>query len=871
MSSTGQKLFDLLPSVYRLRDAALAQTLNGFTPADNAQLQALQATPPPLTTAQQQQLAQLTARSYGPLQALLTLVDEQLAIVGEDLSQLYDNQFIETCAPWVIPYIGDLIGYKLVNGVASAVASPRAEVANTISLRRRKGTVLVLEQLARDVTGWGAHAVEFFEVLADTQYMNHLRPWNHYCPDLRRWQPRAYMNTGFDRTAHTIDVRLISNESGRYNIQNIGIFLWSLNAYEVTLSPCSTVAASADCFRFSALGRDTVLFNNPISQGADITALAQPENVPARLLRHVLSHDIRQAALPTPGSVYYGAQASLGIYLTEGSPPTPALQPADKIRVCNLSGSDGSWNNMPAMGGLITVDPELGRIAVPPGTTGTPPVVSWYYGFNAELGGGEYAREATFTASPQQVIVRVPGDWPTISAALATLPGDGVVEVSDSGTYSEAGGLNISVAAHGHIELRAADGVRPTLFLGGEIAVTGGVDAIFDINGFVIAYEPPVGGTNPAALLSSLASSSNQLGTLNVVHCTFVPGWALQSSGEPQAAYQGLPSVLIQTPGVAFVAQNSILGGLWVIAEASASLTNCIIDATDPALVAYVESVDSSNQQPSPGGALTLVGCTVIGLMYASVFTLVSDCIFWSELPQPPCLALPLNPPPFESVYYTTPPDSAGDQLVVGKPQTTVEPLPQLLNSIPLPDEQNQQICGPVQLAPGLSFNAYVPTAAERTGNFSAFAASLTDPSPGTNPPITGGEIPPARWTDVFAWRVAPRLSERWMASLWSARKQQGCIRFSFVPIGAILPRNFACVQQAPCEPQPLFYSLRYGDPGYCKLLPSTDSSIREGADDGGEMGAFHLVLAPQRETDLRTRLQEYMPVNLQYGIFYEN
>lgn len=871
MSSPGQKLFDLLPAVYRLRDAALAQTLNSFSATDAAQLQALQALPGPLTTAQQQQLAQLTARSYGPLQALLTLVEEQFAIVAEDLNQLYDNQFIETCADWVVPYIGDLIGYQLVNGIASAVASPRAEVANTISLRRRKGTVLVLEQLARDVTGWGAHAVEFFQVLADTQYMNHLRPWNHYCPDLRRWQPRAYMNTGFDRTAHTVDVRLIANESGRYNIPNIGIFLWSLNAYGVTLSQCATVAGNAQCFRFSTLGRDIPLFNNPTSQGADITALAQPQNVPARLLRHVLCHDIRQAALATQNFLYYGPQNSVAVYLADGSPAIPSLQPPARIRVCDLSGFDGSWNNMPVAGGLIAVDPDLGRLALPPDMSTAPPVVSFYYGFNADMGGGQYARESSFTASPQQVIVRVPGQYPTLSAALATLPGDGVVEVSDSGTYTEPGGLNINVAANGHIELRAADGARPTLFLGSAITVTGGVDAIFDINGFVVAYAPQSGGVTPAALLATPAALSNQLATLNVVHCTFVPGWALEWNGEPQSSYKGLPTVLIEQSGVAFVAQNSIFGGVWIAEEATANLTNCIIDATDPALVAYVSGVNANNQQPSAGGALTMVGCTVIGLVYASELTLVSDCIFWAELTRAPCLAFPLNPPPFGSVYYTTAADTAGDKLVVGAPNSAGPAIPALLDSIPLPDETNQQICGPVQLAPDLSVNAYVPNAAERNGDFTAFAASLIDPSPGTNPPITGGVIPPARWNEVYAWRIAPQVSQRWMAPLWSARKQQGCVRFSFVPAGAILPRHFECVQQAPCAPQPLFYSLRYGDPGYCKLLPSTDSSIREGADDGGEMGAFHFVFAPQRETDLRTRLQEYMPVNLQYGIFYEN
>src|SRR5580704_2796720 len=192
MSTTtpGQKLFNLLPALYRVKDAQIAASQK-------------------LTT--------------GPLQSLLALLEEQLAVVAEDMDQLYDDQFIETCAPWVIPYIGDLIGYQSVNGVAAAVASPRAEVANTISLRRRKGTVLVLEQLARDVTGWGAHAVEFFKILAAAQYTKQIRPHNHYAPDLRHWQTREYMDTAFNATAHRVDVHRIAVERGRYNIQNIGI------------------------------------------------------------------------------------------------------------------------------------------------------------------------------------------------------------------------------------------------------------------------------------------------------------------------------------------------------------------------------------------------------------------------------------------------------------------------------------------------------------------------------------------------------------------------------------------------------------------------------------------------------------------------
>ena len=77
----------------------------------------------------------------------LALIARELGALEENLEQLYDDQFIETCADWVVPYIGDLIGYRPLHGVAPAIASPRAEVANTIAYRRRKGTALMLEQL----------------------------------------------------------------------------------------------------------------------------------------------------------------------------------------------------------------------------------------------------------------------------------------------------------------------------------------------------------------------------------------------------------------------------------------------------------------------------------------------------------------------------------------------------------------------------------------------------------------------------------------------------------------------------------------------------------------------------------------------------
>jgi hypothetical protein len=154
-----------------------------------------------------------------------------------------------------------------------------------------------------------------------------------------------------------------------------------------------------------------------------------------------------------------------------------------KIQVCNLSDPDGSWINQPESISIYTVaiDSELGRIALAPGITQALTTL-FDYGFNADMGGGGCSREASFTASPEQIVANVPGGNPPIHAALAAIAGDGVFKITDDGTYSDPAGLNINVNANGHIELRAANGFRSTLILGGSITVTGGADSAFDLN-----------------------------------------------------------------------------------------------------------------------------------------------------------------------------------------------------------------------------------------------------------------------------------------------------------------------------------------------------------------------------------------------------
>jgi hypothetical protein len=750
-------LFELLPAVYRIRDAQLAQSQTLLTEAELSDLKALQTQTTLLTSDQQAQLDQLTAKaSRGPMQSLLMLVGEQIAAVAYDLDQLYDDQFIETCASWVIPYIGDLIGYQSIKGITAAVDNPRAEVAETISLRRRKGTVLVMEQLARDVTGWSAHAVEFFRVLADTQYMNHVRLGNHYAPNLRHWQPGLYIDTGFDRTAHKVDVRRIASGRGRYNIQNIGIFLWSLSAYSVTgASPTAATTNSATgqlCYRFSSLGMDIPLFHRAVSQGEQIAAAAQPVNVVDRLRRRVLCDDLQRGV----GAAYYGIGKSLVLYI-DGQPVNPY-----QLQVANLSGADGSWVNLPSSGSpyAAVVDPELGRIALPPPAAGSvaPALTfSYFYGFNGDMGGGEYARDDDFIVTDAARIIPFPDTrFATLQDALNyavsqfALNGQVAVEVAGSDRWPMEGPLSVDLPAGTTLELRAADPARPTLLLDGELAVTGDASSTFVLNGFILAagaaMTPATPPATPVALVHLPAlrpsGTTNLLGQLNLTHCTLVPGWSVGTNGDP--LHPTAPALIVEPAGVEIIGKRSILGAMRAASFATVSLTDSIVDATDRTQVAYA-ALDGS----SGGGALTLEGCTVVGKVHAGLLTLVSDSIFWSAR------------------------------------------------------------------APG-------------------------DTAP-------------------------------WTSSLIADRKQEGCVRFSFLPFGAVTPRRFECVEQALASPQPLFFSLRYGHPAYMKLLASTDDAIRRGADDGGEMGCFHFLFSPQREGDLKIRLQEYLPVGLEFGLIYQN
>lgn len=583
MSFDAEKLYALMPSVYRLRDIELAEQMDG----------------------------------HGPLKALLSVIAEQSVVLADNLEQLYNDFFIETCAEWAVPYIGELVGARNISPFPGASFTERAFVANTMGYRRRKGTAAVLEQLARDVTDWDANVVEFFQRLATTQYMNHIRLENVSLTDVGDSKSLEFINTPFDKLARTADVRRIEPRRGKYNIPNVGIFLWRLGHYSVTDAPAYKVDDTR--FLFDALGKDIQLYNNPKTED-EITHLAEPINVAMPLDRRIVDRYL---------DTYYGPGKSFVVNVNgNDAPPMSTTPPGPDLPVCicDLSDvDDGSgnitWAHQPA--GRIAVDPVLGRIAFP---LVSPPVVptvrvSYHYGFSAPMGGGEYDRAESFISETVDLEV-----LNSLQAAIDALDVEGgTIEVDSNNIFFEAPAIHLDAPGKRVLEFRASDGRRPIIDTpSGEIIISGSSDAEVTLNGFVIA------GPVRIPLLDS-NGDPNKLKTLRLIHCTLVPGEvpAVVGGGSPPVAAPAhtLGPVLIVEPADTRVEiEKCIVGQIRSDSGAEIHITDSIIDASDAKDIAYAGLADGD-----PGASLTIENSTVIGEVYTRVMNYASNTIFLSD------------------------------------------------------------------------------------------------------------------------------------------------------------------------------------------------------------------------------------------------
>ncbi|MCA9483466.1 MAG: hypothetical protein KC553_07025 [Nitrospina sp.] len=737
-------------------------------------------------------LRERDVESGEPLRALLSIIEEQTDAIEADIQKLGENAFIETCDSWVVPYIGDLVGTtplfdesrvtdgdtagELFRDLTGPSLKPpialrnRGDVAKTIYYRRRKGTLPMLEELARDVTGWAAHAVEFFELLVWSQWIrNHLRMHAPGTPDLRSVEKMDRLDRAFDEITHTVDVRHINQDEGWHNIRNIGFFLWRLGAYRMERVQARRLGAAGDFrYHFSPLGNSAPLFSRQRREG-DEAGLATELHVPQAIRPAKFYEDLRAynaLPLPRPGyTEFYGlfdvlpgfnvAPAPSVMVLVDGVPV-----PADNVHCRNLS----VWSQ--PVNADIGIDVERGRLVLGPDWVPAERVeVYHHYGFPGDLGGGPYRRRAWLTRPElAEAVLTVndsgdPATFATLNDALAQWVADGgqdtIIRITDNRTYEEAIAIDVQPAAGTFLAIEAADGFRPHLMLDGPLTLAG------DRQDFSVT----LGGL----LIEGRIEITGSLRRLRLLHSTVVPGGSI---AEPDPDLPP-PPVVPPEPSVTAVAVDG--DGVPVNTELSLEMAFSItggLRLPDHAQGIYaLDSIIDGVGEPAIGG---------IG-------------------------AAPFGPP----VHL---------ERVTLLGETSVRQI-NLATEV---------------VADGL-------VRAERT--------------------------------------------------------QTGCVRFSYIRPGSRTPRRYRCqpdlAEKAAIDEEekksgpltdaerdeirsrvrqrvkPEFTAEEYGLPAYCQLSRNGPVEIATGAEDGSEMGAWCHLKQPQRESNLKIRLEEYLPFGLEYGIIY--
>jgi hypothetical protein len=552
-----------------------------------------------------------------PLRDLVEILAGQAEVVEDDIRRLYANQFIETCDPWVVPYVGDLIG---VRNLHDTQHSRRAEVANTIGYRRRKGTAAVLEQLARDVTGWPARVVEFFELLGWTQYLVHLRAHSLRTPDFRDAFNLELIDGPFDSAAHTVDVRRIASRRGKHNIRNVGLYVWRLQALPDLLCQPLTINDAEARYTFSPFGNDAPLFHHPVSETGP-AHIAEEINVPVPIRMRALHRDLDQDE-----GLYFGSGRSIVLMVPDAGGEAWEPFPGDYV-ACDLA----DWNR-PLPPGIIAIDPVRGRLRFDvPDDRPEQFRVSYYHGFSDTLGGGQYERAATLTPS-RTAIVGDPAD-PIVASVINEINADPqdttgvfdnladaladtqiawsdnsprIIEILDSRIYGDAL-PPVQIPDDAHLTIQAANEQRPVLSMPADFVVTGGDGSALHLNGLWIGDAGIILG--------------GELNRLTVEHCTFVPGLALSPDGSPDSP--GAVSLTLNSGSTEAEIHRSILGALLVASEATVSIADSILDAGDESDSAY----GGVAGEPY-GGPTNITRSTVIGTIDTREMTLGENSIF---------------------------------------------------------------------------------------------------------------------------------------------------------------------------------------------------------------------------------------------------
>jgi hypothetical protein len=198
------------------------------------------------------------------LLGLITLLARQAASLRRSQDRLWEDQFIELCDDWAVPYLGDLVATRLVS--ALDLRGRRADVARTVHYRRGAGTPGLLNELIVDITGWDGLVVEMYRRLLRTPHrldFDASSGRTSVAPGLPCTRDVAAMRRSAgpcDGLQHTPDVRRGKGSTERHGISKVAFHLYRRPvAWVAGVTPYACNAGGR--FTFDPSGRPVPLWS----------------------------------------------------------------------------------------------------------------------------------------------------------------------------------------------------------------------------------------------------------------------------------------------------------------------------------------------------------------------------------------------------------------------------------------------------------------------------------------------------------------------------------------------------------------------------------------------------------------------------------
>ena len=525
--------------------------------------------------------------------------------------------------------------------------------------------------------------------------------------------------------------------------------------------------------------------------------------VGSQSLTAAYSGDKNDSPGTSPALVEVVNQASAAVTLTASPNPANAGQQVNLTAAVTPSSATGTvtFKDNSTTLGTVAIGSGSASLAISTLAAGSHSLTAAYSGDGTNSPGtslavaeviGQASGGVTLTASPNPANV---GQQVSLTAAVIPSSATGAVTFKDGSTSLGTATINhgsasfaissLTVGSHSLTAAYSGDGTNSP---GTSLAVAEAINPA--TAGVTLTASPNPAAVGQQVTLTATVSPSSATGTITVYDSV-----TASSVGSTVTLSNGIATIFTSTlkQGTQLL-QASYSGD----ASNAASQSKYLAEVINPAgtATATTTTLSVSPAASTPGQAVTLTaavapsaatgnvafmdGSTTLGTAAlgggiaafstsslaagshtltasypgnASFAASTSNSITETVGTGTACVAFPAGFVPFSSVSSVSKPDSAGDLAAVGSMSaanfTTYQGLP-------LPAAANQQFCGTVFLATAVPAIAYVPTAAERTGNFSPFAGLLTDPASGQ--PFPGGIIPTSRIPATLAWRIAAAL-----------------------------------------------------------------------------------------------------------------